>query len=474
MKKKYLAFGKSAVAAAMLSATLLTACNTDQLTEDQELSATAQADAGIAGGQQIVPNEVLVKFRAGAAAEARAAVLARISGKVKEKILTKTMARFGDKEGVVLVHTPMAALEALSKIKGEGAIEFAEPNFIYTHQAASSDPYYTNGSLWGMYGDATTPANQYGSQAGEAWAAGHTGSASVVVGIIDEGVQTDHPDLVGQVWKNPFDPVNGVDDDGNGYIDDVNGWDFDANDNSVYDGGTRGAYDDHATHVAGTIGAKNDGKGVVGVNWNVTMISLKFLGRRGGTTANAIKAVDYLTDLKTRHNMNIVASNNSWGGGGFSQALSDAVVRAAKAQILFVAAAGNGGSDGVGDDNDAVGSYPSNYNTASAAGYDNVIAVAAITSTGGRSSFSNYGATTVDIGAPGSGIYSSTAYNTYSSYNGTSMATPHVTGGVALYAASHPGSTAQTIKDAILNSAVPTSSLAGKCTTGGRLNVSGF
>ncbi|MEJ8757458.1 S8 family peptidase [Pontibacter sp. H259] len=467
MIKNYLTAGKSAVAMAILSAAVLTGCEKEVMLEDQELATSHEAQAA-GRSQEFVPNEVLVKFKAGVSEEARAAALARISGKVKERILTKAMARFGDREGLTLVHTPMAALEALSKIKGGAAIEYAEPNYIYTHAAASTDPYYTNGSLWGMYGDGTSPANQYGSQAGEAWAAGNTGSKSVVVGIIDEGIQYSHPDLAANVWTNPYDPVDGVDNDGNGYIDDVHGWDFDGNNNEVYDGGSKGSLDDHGTHVAGTIGAVNDGKGVVGVNWNVTMISLKFLGRRGGTTANAVKAVDYLTDLKTRHGMNVVASNNSWGGGGFSQALYDAVNRANAKEILFVAAAGNGGNDGVGDNNDAVASYPSNMDL------PNVIAVASITSTGGRSSFSNYGATTVDIGAPGSAVNSTTALNTYSSYSGTSMATPHVTGGVALYAATHPGATAAAIKSAILSSAVPTVSLSGKCVTGGRLNVSGF
>jgi subtilisin family serine protease len=198
-------------------------------------------------------------------------------------------------------------------------------------------------------------------------------------------------------------------------------------------------------------------------NWNVKLISGKFLGRRGGTTANAIKAVDYFTDLKTRHNLNIPATNNSWGGGGFSQALQDAIGRANTANILFVAAAGNNSSN-----NDATANYPSNYTNA------NIIAIASITSTGLLSSFSNYGANQVDIGAPGSGIWSTTAFNTYSNYNGTSMATPHVTGGAALYASTRPGSSAATIKAAILNSAVPTASLTGKCVTGGRLNVSGF
>src|SRR5688572_1563181 len=387
--------GKATLTAGALSLILLSSC--DKATEENSPASGDSPTSGLRSsnaepGQEFEPNQVLVKFRKGTSEEVKSRILARISGKVSEKILTKAMERFGDSEGLLVVHTPLAALEAIARVKGGEGIEYVEPNYIYQHQAATSEPYYTNGSLWGMYGDATTPANQYGSQAGEAWAAGNTGSKSVVIGIIDEGVQVSHPELTENMWTNPYDPVDGVDNDGNGYIDDVNGWDFDGNNNSVYDGGTRGGVDDHGTHVAGTIGAKsNNNAGVVGVSWNVTMISCKFLGRRGGNTANAVKACDYLTDLKTRHGMNIVASNNSWGGGGFSQAMLDAINRANAKNILFVAAAGNGGSDGVGDNNDAVASYPSNYSNA------NIIAVAAITNTGARSSFSNYGANTVDI-----------------------------------------------------------------------------
>jgi subtilisin family serine protease len=425
-----------------------------------------------------VPGEMLVQFAPGATDEDQGRALGRANARAVETLRTATMRDDGRGDLVLARYqpdfTPAAARRA---VQADPAVEFAEPNYIYTHQAVSTDSHYTDGTLWGMYGDGTSPANQYGSQAGEAWAAGHTGSASVYVGIIDEGIQFTHPDLSGQVWTNSFDPADGVDNDGNGYVDDIHGWDFANNDNTIYDGGTRGSLDDHGTHVSGTIGAKANNsatESVIGVNWNVTLISGKFLGRNGGTTANAIKAVDYFTDLKNRHGLNIVATNNSWGGGGFSQALSDAIVRAAKANILFIAAAGNGGSDGVGDNNDTTASYPSNYDTTSGAGYDSVIAVAAITSSGAKSSFSNYGATTVDIGAPGSGIWSTTAYNTYSSYSGTSMATPHVTGAAALYASTHSGATAAQIKNAILSSAVPTASLSGKTVTGGRLNVSGF
>lgn len=119
--------------------------------------------------------------------------------------------------------TPEAARRLLAS---DPAVEFAEPNWVYTHQAVSNDPYYVNGLLRGMYGDGTTPANQYGSQAGEAWAAGHTGSNTVYVGIIDEGVQWSHEDLAANIWVNPYEIVNGVDDDGNGYVDDIRGWDF--------------------------------------------------------------------------------------------------------------------------------------------------------------------------------------------------------------------------------------------------------
>ncbi|NTY01143.1 S8 family peptidase [Deinococcus sp. JMULE3] len=348
------------------------------------------------------------------------------------------------------------------QLQASGVVRFAEPNWTYQTQALPSDSYYTNGTLWGMKGN-------FGSGAETAWAAGKTGSDNVYVGIIDEGYQFDHPDLKNNAWLNPFDAVDGKDNDGNGYVDDTRGWDFANRDNTVYDGGTRGSLDAHGTHVAGTIGGTANDGGVVGVNHNVTFISGKFLGRRGGNTADAIKAVDYFTDLKTRHGLNIVATNNSWGGGGYSQAMYEAIVRAAKANILFVAAAGNSGTD-----NDATASYPSNYDTTAGAGYDAVIAVAAIDKAGALASFSQYGKTSVDIGAPGVAITSSVPYNKYSSYNGTSMATPHVTGGVALYASVNPNATAAQIRAAILGSATPTASLNGKTVTGGRLNVSGF
>jgi thermitase len=428
----------------------------------------AQQPAGPAN--DFVPNEMLVQYEPGTTPQGKAVARGRVGASAIE-----TVARGNGQGDLELVRIPpgRAVSEAARGIQGSG-VQFAEPNWIYTRGLASNDPYYTNGSLWGMYGSSTSPANAFGSNAATAWAAGHVGASNVYVGIIDEGVMP-HADLVANLWTNPGEIAgNHIDDDGNGFVDDVRGWDFDGNNASVYDG----SQDDHATHVAGTIGASGGNvMGVAGVNWNVTMIPVKFLGRRGGTTANAVKAIDYLIDLKSRYRINLVATNNSWGGGGFSQALLDAINRGGDAGMLFIAAAGNGGSDGVGDNNDLVASYPSNYVCQSTNG-DCVIAVAALTSTGARASFSNYGETTVDLAAPGQAIFSTIpskfGASTYASYSGTSMATPHVTGAAALYASTHPNASAADIKAAILGSVTPTPSMAGKSVTGGRLNVGGF
>ena len=413
-----------------------------------------------------VTNEVIVQYRAGTTEAQKAAALARISGVRDSNVVNGAWRRDGGGD-VDLVRLP-PGLTVAASVRGlqvDPAVVFAEPNWIYQHTAISNDPYVTDGKLWGMYGEFTSPANQFGSGAAAAWEAGKVGSSTVYIGIIDEGVFINHADLKANIWVNAREIAgNKIDDDGNGFIDDVNGWDFDGNNNSVYDGTS----DDHGTHVAGTIGGVGGNSlGVAGVCWNVKMIPVKFLGRNGGTTANAIKAVNYLNDLKSRQGINLVASNNSWGGGGYSAALYDAIGAANTEGILFVAAAGNASSN-----NDAVANYPSNYS------HPNIIAVASITSSGALSSFSNYGATQVDIGAPGSGIWSTVPgrnnSSSYASYNGTSMATPHVTGACALYASIYTGATATQIKAAILNSATPTSSLSGKTVTGGRLNVSGF
>ncbi|MGH9034772.1 MAG: S8 family peptidase [Acidimicrobiia bacterium] len=421
--------------------------------------AASSGSAGAASEPASVPGQLLVGYRHGASDAHRAEARGRANAQLVERVVKET----GAGAAVELVKfTGIDRAEATRRFTSNPNVAFAEPNWVYTHAAVSNDPYYLDGRLWGVSGDPSTAANLYGSQADKAWAAGHTGSNSVYVGIIDEGYQHTHPDLVANAGKNPgesltpADETDGVDDDGNGKIDDVYGWDFAGGNKTVYDG----TGDDHGTHVAGTIGASGgNGAGVAGVAWNVKLLSAKFLGAKGGTTSNAIKAVDYFTDLKTRHGLNIVATNNSWGGGGYSQGLYDAIVRANAQNILFIAAAGNDGTN-----NDVTARYPGNYTAA------NVISVAAFDKNGALASWSNYGATTVDLGAPGVAIWSTVPSNSYNSYSGTSMATPHVSGAVALYAAAHPG-TAASIKNAVLGTVAATSALNGRTVTGGRLDV---
>jgi subtilisin family serine protease len=446
----------------------------------------AAADPGVRDGAGVpavparaIADELLVGYERGASEAAQARAEAKVNGRGGDELVEGPR-----RVEVELIELPRGASEAgaIRALESSPVVAYAERNWRLGKLEVSSDTYYSDGRLWGMYGD-RSPArtNPYGSQAAEVWSssrAGRTGDRSVVVGVIDEGIMVGHPDLDANVWRNPGEVAgDGVDNDGNGYVDDVNGWDFAGDDAGVYDGNPPVDYttDEHGTHVAGTIGAESNGTGVVGTNWNVSLVSAKFLGAAGGTTADAIQAVDYMTALKAR-GANVVATNNSWGGGGYSQALHDAIIRAAKADILFIAAAGNDGLN-----NDRWASYPANYNTTrgtstqSPASYDAVISVAAINSNGSRPSWSNYGRTTVDLGAPGGSINSTvppdSSGTAYWAMSGTSMATPHVTGGAALYEATHPGATASRIRSALLGGTIPTSSMSTRTVTGGRLDI---
>ena len=413
-------------------------------------------------GKQYAAGQLIVQYRSFATEKDKQRVQRTLGGSRADVLGRKGRLNLSGDIELVQFAAGTTMQSKLDQLKNDPAVDFAEPNWLVHHMATSNDPYYTNGSLWGMYGSATTPANTYGSGAGSAWVNG-ANCSSVVVGIIDEGYMYTHADLAANVYKNPGETAgNGRDDDGNGLVDDVYGWDFAGNNNTVFDG----ASDDHGTHVAGTIGGVGgNGVGVAGVCHQVKLMGAKFLGNRGGTTANAIKAVDYFTGLKAK-GVNIVATNNSWGGGGFSQGLADAIERANSAGILFIAAAGNDGTD-----NDAIPSYPSGYASA------NIISVAALDGTGALAWYSQYGASTVDIGAPGSDVISTVPVSSkgkvssgYASYSGTSMATPHVTGAAALYKARNPSATAAQIKAALLNGTA-TPSLTGKVATGDRLDI---
>ena len=427
-----------------------------------------------------VPGELIVQFNQNVTKSQKDKAFEKIKGQVKKNVHTKVMEALGDKEGFYLVKTDVEVNEAVKKMKADPSVDYAEPNYIFTHSAIPDDPNYTDNSLWGMSGG-------FGSQVNTAWLNNHTGSKSVIVGIIDEGVQINHPDLAANMWTNnrELNGIAGFDDDNNGYIDDFNGWDFVNNDNTVFDGAAGSTVDQHGTHVAGTIGGVgNNSSGVVGINWNVTMIPAKFLGTGGGSALAAASAIDYITGLKIRNqDMNIVATNNSWGGGPISYTIFNAISRAALYNILFVAAAGNNNAN-----NNSKANYPSNYNTTQNSNYpqvkyDNVIAVAALNKDGTKASYSNYGAKTVDLGAPGTSILSTLPVNSYGSFSGTSMATPHVTGAIALYAATKGITTAGqnpanaiALKNAILDAAknTPTKSLSRKVVTNGRLNASSY
>ena len=294
----------------------------------------------------------------------------------------------------------------------DGIAQECSPNYeLRLSTTAPNDPSYSQ--LWGL--SAST-----GIDAPRAWALSE-GTRDVVVAVIDTGIDYTHPDLANNMWVNLQEtPGNGIDDDANGYVDDIHGA------NTITSAASPGnPMDDnsHGTHVAGTIGAEgNNSIGVVGINQQVRLMALKFLDSDGsGNTSDAIKAIDYLVAMKNRGDVNVRVVNNSWGGGGFSSPLKAAIERANAAGIIFVAAAGNSNAD-----LDSNPSYPASYEVS------NIVSVAALTIGQQRASYSNYGATSVHLAAPGSGILSTTPGNTYSSFSGTSMAAPHVTGALAL------------------------------------------
>ncbi|MEY4182801.1 MAG: hypothetical protein RLZZ217_1427 [Planctomycetota bacterium] len=340
------------------------------------------------------------------------------------------------------------ALAALNQLK---CVRYAEPDWVCKATSVPNDPSF--GNLWGMRNTGQTVNSDPGvagadSRAHLAWDS-FTGSSTFVVAIIDDGTNRTHPDLAANMWTNPGEIAgDGIDNEGNGYVDDTWGYDFYQRDSDPTGTG-------HGTHTAGTVGAVgNNGVGVAGVMWSCKLMALRFLGPNGGVTSDAILSVQYANGKRVR------VSNNSWGGGGFSQALYDAINAGKAANHLFVAASGNSGIN-----SDTSPAYPGAYNL------DNIINVAATDNNDGRASFSNYGSTTVDIGAPGVNILSTYGTNGYSYLNGTSMACPHVAGAVALVTAANPTLTYAQVRSRILSTARPVASLSGRCVTGGVVDI---
>lgn len=346
--------------------------------------------------------------------------------------------------GFVLIKKPLVLRTdaVLQELNNHEFVEYAEPNFIYSSSAKPNDPKLS--SQWGLI-NRSKGVDKMDIGAEQAWDLS-TGSDDIIVGVIDTGINYNDRDLAPNMWIN-FAELHGspnVDDDGNGYNDDIHGYDFANNDGQPMDD------NDHGSHCAGIIGAAgNNEYGVVGVNWSVKLMALKFLDKAGnGDLEAALKAIDYAIDQK------VDVLNASWGGRGFSQALQESLERAEKAGILFVAAAGNDHNN-----NDLQDFYPANYKVG------NIVTVAAIDDKGYLAEFSNFGKNTVHLAAPGVDILS-TGKSQAVKMSGTSMAAPFVSGVAALLLAREPTSTYEQVKERLFRTARRKVYLRNKVTYG--------
>jgi thermitase len=399
------------------------------------------------------PDSLIVRFRPSARQSSRAALHAAVGARVLRSM---------DLIPAHLVQFPSGTdiKEAVATYENDPDVLYAEPNYLYRAELMPDDASFA--AQWGLHNTGQNGGNVDADiDAPEAWEL-QTGSSNVVVAVIDTGVDYRHSDLAPNLWTNEaeLNGVAGVDDDGNGIVDDIYGARWTDGNGEPTSGDPIDGYG-HGTHVSGIIGAVgNNGIGVAGVNHRVRLMSLKFLDDEGyGSAADAIAAIEYAVAEGA------YLTSNSWGGGPFSQALRDAIAAAESAGQLFVAAAGNGGSDQIGDDNDIFPQYPSSYDLAS------IISVAASTEQDDLAYFSNYGRQSVDLAAPGTDILSTLPGNTYGFESGTSMATPYVSGVAALLFAHAPGASAQEVKQWILEGVDPIPALSGSSVTGGRLNA---
>ncbi|MFN7979545.1 MAG: S8 family serine peptidase [Vicinamibacterales bacterium] len=403
------------------------------------------------GGRRAMGTEVLVKYKA-IPTTRRRQIEAGLDADATEAIGRGAWHRVRSRS--------LDAGELVRRLSRQPDVEYAEPNYVLYAFNTPNDPSF--GSLWGLFNGGASPGWTAGAdvKAVSAWDVS-TGSKSIVVGVVDTGVDYTHADLAPNMWSAP--------------------WAFTVNiagQNIACAAGSHGfnaitrtcdPMDDtnppHGTHTAGTIGASgNNGYGITGVNWNVSLMGLKFIGANGqGLTSDAINAINFAVQAKSTfasvNGADVRVLSNSWGGGGFSQALLDAINSANSAGALFVAAAGNSAQN-----IDASPVYPAAYTA------PNVVSVAATDQADGLASFSNYGATNVDLGAPGVGIYSTALNQGYTTLSGTSMATPHVSGAAALVMSMCSATIAE-VKSLLLSSVDPVQSLSGKTATGGRLNI---
>lgn len=405
------------------------------------------------------PTRLLARFRVDAKGPAKAALLTKHGLKIGHAYKTDGLVRLeiapGQAIAANVVEQKLLLRAKVKSLKDSSLFDYVEPDFEVHRCGLPSDARFLDGTLWALRN-----IGQSNGVAGvdigvtNTWDI-TTGNTNVIVAIIDSGVRYTHQDLSTQMWRNAAEIAgNGIDDDGDGFVDDVYGI------NAITGSGDPMDDLDHGTHVAGTIAAAaNDGHPHVGVAWNVRLMACKFLGSGGsGYTSDAAICVDYAV----AHGAKIL--NNSWGGGGYSQALSDSITTAWQSNVLFVAAAGNSGIN-----SDFTPFYPANYSLG------NIIAVAAIDRTDSLAYFSNFGSQTVHLGAPGVDIFSSTrgSDSEYKIFSGTSMACPHVVGTAALIASAFPGVSVTELRHRLMNSVVQTPALMGKTVSGGRVNAYG-
>jgi len=398
--------------------------------------------------------ELLVRFRPGVSADFKAEIAARFNDRIEDKI--------GSVPGLVAIDDldDVDAEISAATYRALPEVDYAEPNYEISLDHAGGgfkhrhpdDPRFAQ--QWGLANDGSNGGKEGADiNAMRAWATS-TGSETVIVAVLDSGVDYIHEDLRNNIWVRPAE-LGPYEDNELGIIDDVNGY------NAIDNSGDPMDDNGHGTHCAGIIGAEGGNNiGVAGVNWKVQIMPLKFMNAGGfGTTKDAIEAINYVIKRK-RDGVNVRVISASWGSTMRSRALEDVIRSAQEAGILFVAASGNASAN-----TDRRPHYPAGYKL------DNVISVAALTSGDELASFSNYGPKTVHVAAPGVGILSTWLGQDYEEKSGTSMATPFVAGVAALVISNNPEITVSELRSLLFRSVDPLPSLAGRIVTGGRINA---
>ena len=411
--------------------------------------------------------ELLVKFKSD--------VVNASSQQVHKAVGSSVVRKYDIVPNLELVQLPksVSVLEAVKNYMTDPNVEYAEPNYIIRAATFPNDPYFRN--QWSLHNDGTYAGGTADADidAPEAWDIA-TGNSNILIAVLDTGIAFTHDDLVNNIWQNPGESscTDGYDEDGNGFTDDCYGWNFVNDNNNPMDD------DGHGTHVAGIIAAAgNNGNGIAGVMWHAKLMAIKILNEEGvGENSELIDAINYLVSLKQK-GANIRVINASLGGGEYSKAVEDAIWSLNAEGILFVAAAGNGGEDGAGDNNDLMPFYPASYKPF------NIISVAATDQDDTRVPFSNYGITTVHVAAPGVYTFSTvpyalnqTGYGVLEYMAGTSMAAPHVSGLAGLLCSYYDGVhntlfNYQQVRNTILRYVDVQPTLEGWIYTGGRINA---